>query len=166
MNYDTKTYWMSPALISMILMLTVAPIIACITLVALDSSRWGDPNLLSVVPTILVMAAFGLITVSLWPTFIPALLITPLAMNRFARTHIFQNLPVSVLLGIAFFVGAVGGILIFTGVIYMSRDDSQLAMSWAASGAVSGAVTLCAIFMVYRSRTGPLPLPVGDESAQ
>ena len=85
------------AILSIAAMLTVGPLVAVTTLVCWQSERWaGSLNPMAIV----VMALFGLLTVPLWPTYIPALV-------------------------------------------------------WAVAGAVSGAVTLTLICLLYRYEERP-----------
>ena len=136
------------SLISVILMLTLSPILAVTTLVCSHPERWGgsrDPL------SILVMSAFGLITIPLWLTYIPAIIITPLVMRRIAVRPDFRALPLPVTLTVALLVGAIAGICVVILPVIMSLSDSlSLAFNWASAGAVSGAVTLALITMIYR----------------
>ena len=152
---------MSRTIISIILMVVVAPLLACSTVVCLEPSRWGG----SINPiTIVVMALFGLITIPLWPTYIPALIVTPLAMSFVARRQYFRTVPLPVLIGISLVIGAIVGPLVLIRMVLMSLNEPRLAMSWAIAGAVAGSLTLGLIVMVYRRGTLPaLPPPMPDK---
>lgn len=138
---------MNSTITCIILMLTLAPLIACSTVVCLDPSRWGG----SINPiTIVVMAFFGVISTPVWPTYIPALIITPLLMRMVSRSQVFGSARLPMLIGLSLVLGAIAGVLVLIRVILMSLNDPKLAMNWAIAGAVSGAITLMLIVLVYR----------------
>lgn len=138
---------MNRTIICVILMLTVAPLVACSTVVCLDPSRWGG----SINPiTIIIMAFFGVISTPVWPTYIPALIITPLLMRVISRTRVFRSTRLPVLIGLSLMLGAIAGALVLIRVILMSLNDSKLAMNWAIAGAMAGSITLMLIVLVYR----------------
>jgi len=135
--------------ISVILMLTVAPLVACSTLVCLEPSRSGG----SINPiAIVVTALFGLITVPLWLTYIPALVLTPMLMARVARTQRFRTMRLSVLVVLSLVVGAMAGALVLSPLVLMSliSREPMLAISWATAGTSAGSITLCLICLIYR----------------
>jgi len=134
--------------ISVILMVTLAPVSAVTTLVCWNPGCWGG----TVNPlAILAMSAFALFTVPLWPTYIPAIILTPFLMRRVSRTATFAKMPVILLLTISTFIGATAGICILGYVVLTSlRDSTELALNWSAAGAVSGALTFSVICAVYR----------------
>ena len=129
-------------------MITVAPAIAVTALIWWNQGRWGtDLNL----PAILVGSLFGLITVPLWPTYIPALVLTPILMNRIANHRSFFTLRLVLFLAIAFSFGAVAGVVVLGYPVILALGDSvELATNWAFAGAVSGGVTSTLICMIYR----------------
>ena len=91
-------------------MTTVAPVVAVTTLVCWNPGRWGG----SINPlAILCMSFFGIFTTPLWPTYIPAIALTPFIMRRVAAKKAFRGLPLWALMGISFVIGAFAG----TGVI-------------------------------------------------
>ena len=142
---------MKQAIISVIVMLTVAPLVTCSTLVCLEPSRWGG----SFNPfTIVGMAMFGIITTPLWPTYIPAMVITPLLMKVVARTRFFRKAPLPILTGIAVPIGGLLGSLVQVRVILLNLKEPKHAIIWAVSGAVAGSITLCFIVLIYRYRWG------------
>jgi hypothetical protein len=133
-------------LLSLITMVTVSPVMAVATLVFWNPQRWGG----SIDPLSIVgMTVFGLFTVPLWPTYIPALVITPFAMHWIAGSQYFKNLPLELILGISFFVGVIAGIGVISILVpwHLSLD---LILNWVVAGAVSGGVTLTIISLVYR----------------
>jgi len=140
------------ALLTAVLMLTLAPISAVTALVGYNPDRWdGRGNPLLLIPKILAMAFFGLFTTPLWPTFIPAVLLTPLLMQIAAQQPIFRQMPMAWLLAISLCIGAVAGIVVLSPVFKGSVADSRdLTMNWICAGAVSGAVTLSAITLMHR----------------
>lgn len=133
-----------------LLMLTVAPIVTCSTLVILDPSRWGG----NASPlTVLVMAFFGLISRPIWPTYVPALIVTPLLMGIVAKSRFIVAMPLSALLGLSFAVGAIAGFLVMGRMVLLTLHDHdpKMAMNWAIAGGVGGAVTLILVVLVYRN---------------
>jgi hypothetical protein len=127
-------------------MTTVAPVAAVSTVVCWNPERWGG----SVNPlAILGMAFFGLITTPLWPTYIPAIVVTPLVMSKIAGLGIFNRLPLLILGGISLVIGAVAGIAVIS-IIVPWHDSLDLILNWVSAGAVSGAVTLAVISLIYR----------------
>jgi hypothetical protein len=135
------------AAVSVILMLSLAPVLAVSVLVFSNPDRWGE----SQHPVaILVMSFFGLFTTPLWPTYIPALILTPIVMHKLSQTAIFQRIPLSLLLGLALAVGAVAGAAVLVPMVLMEWADSRgYSTSWAKAGAVSGAITLTTIAILY-----------------
>jgi hypothetical protein len=138
------------AVLSVVVMLTVAPLVAVTTLVCWEPERWGG----SLNPlAIAVMALFGLLSVPLWPTYIPALIITPLLMNWVSAHRAFGRLSLPIFLGLFLLVGAVAGVCVMIPLILMALNDSldyHQALTWVGAGAVSGAVTLALICLLYR----------------
>jgi hypothetical protein len=150
------------AILSVLAMLIVAPLVAVTTLVCWQPERWGG----SLNPlAIAVMALFGLLTVPLWPTYIPALIITPLLMNWISAQRAFARLSLPVLLGLSLSVGAVAGLCVMIRLFLMALNDApdyHQALPLAGAGAVSGAITLTLICLVYRyeeRRDEPTALP-------
>jgi hypothetical protein len=138
------------AVLSVAVMLTVAPLVAVTTLVCWEPERWGG----SLNPlAIAVMALFGLLSVPLWPTYIPAIIITPLLMSWISTHRAFGRLSLPIFLGFSLLVGAVAGVCVMIPLILMALNDSSdshQALAWMGAGAVSGAVTLTLICLLYR----------------
>jgi hypothetical protein len=132
-------------------MLTVAPLVACSTIVCLNPSLLGESiNPLRIALTVVGMAFFGLITVPLWLTYLPALIITPRLMRAAAQTKWFRTARLPVLIVLSLVAGAVAGALVLVPVILISLNDPKRAMIWAIAGAMAGSVTLILIVLVYR----------------
>src|SRR5438477_10886875 len=94
-------------LLSVLAMIIVAPVVAATTLVAWNPSRLGE----SVTPEdILVMSVFGVFTTPLWPTYIPAIILTPIMMGRIAASEAFMRFSMPTILGVSFVVGAIAGV--------------------------------------------------------
>lgn len=129
-------------------MLTIAPFAAAATLVCWSLDRWGG----SLNPlNIAIMAFFGLFTVVVWPTYIPAIILAPLLMRRIASYRAFTALPLPLLVGLALLLGSVAGVCVLAPVVFLSLSDSRaLVLNWVGAGAVSGALTLTVIFLIYR----------------
>ncbi len=139
-----------PTIGTLIVMLTVAPIAVTTTLVCCRPD-W-DRNVELVIMEILVMALFGLITVPLWPTYIPAVVLTPLIMRRVAAWQSFQTTPLPVVILLSMIIGSLYGILILAPIIVSSMQHSEgLNRDWIVAGAVSGSVTLTCICLIHRS---------------
>jgi hypothetical protein len=134
------------AAISIFIMLTVAPLVAVTTLVCWNPSRWGGPLSPLAIP---VMALFGLFTTPLWPTYIPALALTPLIMRRIAAWRAFRTVPLSLIIGMSLVIGAVAGFGVIS-IIVPWGDSPDLVKNWLSAGVVSGAITLAIISLVYR----------------
>ena len=143
------------AMFTIIVMLTVTPIVSAIGLISFDPSNWGgELSIQSVIAT----AFFGLITVPLWFTFIPSLIIAPSIMSKLSHTNKFQALSLQSLIGLSLFYGALVGIIILSPPIIIVLTDSSLSsaetiklmLNWAWAGALSGAVTLLIISLIYR----------------
>ena len=145
-------------------MLVVAPLVAATTLVCWQPDRWGG----SVNPLAIAMIAFfGVISVPLWPTYIPAVIITPLIMKRVSAHRAFLRLPLPVLVGLSLLVGALAGSCVIMRAVLMASMDStgsDLVLNWLTTGAVSGAVTLALISLIHRlvdTRAEPCASPNG-----
>jgi hypothetical protein len=133
-------------LLSFITMVTLSPTVATATLVCWDPDRWGG----SVNPlAILTMALFGLITVPLWPTYIPAVVATPFMMSRIVRSRHFRDAPLLAILGLSLVSGAIAGIGVIS-IIVPWQESLDLVLNWVAAGAVSGGVTLPVIALIFR----------------
>lgn len=131
---------------SFLTMVIVAPVVAVATLVLWNPERWGG----SVNPlAILVMAAFGLFTVPLWPTYIPAVAATPFLMRRVAQSRAFRTWPLLVVLSISFAVGVVSGIAVLS-ILVPWGESADLVLNWLVAGGVSGGFTLTAISCIFR----------------
>ncbi|MEI6862499.1 MAG: hypothetical protein WCL04_09640 [Verrucomicrobiota bacterium] len=139
-------------------LLVVAPLVAATTLVCWEPARWGG----SISPlAIATMAFFGVLSVPLWPTYIPALIITPLVMKRVSASRVFMRLPLPALMGVSLLVGALAGFGVIMPVV-PELKDSDLVLMWASAGAAAGAVTLTLIFLIHRfvpSPDTPPPIP-------
>ena len=136
------------AIICILLLVSVAPISAATTLVVLKPDMGGGAP---TVVTVLLMALFGLFTVPLWITYVPALIATPFVMHRLARSPSFQKIPLAMLVTIALPLGTVAGLFVLAPVVVMALNDSgALAFVWMTAGAVAGAITFPLIVTTYR----------------
>jgi hypothetical protein len=80
---------MSPSnksVFSILTMLVVAPLVAVTTLVCLHPGRWGGAQSFLAIP---VMAVFAVLTTPVWATYIPTLIVVPIAMRRIAGSQCF-----------------------------------------------------------------------------
>jgi hypothetical protein len=131
------------------LILTLAPVVACSTVVLLDASYWGG----SFNPLIVItMAVFGLFTAPIWPTYIPALIITPILMTAVTRCTGFFKIHLCYVIIISLLIGSLAGVAILWPIVLrvLSDHEPTLATNWAIAGAVAGGITLTSIVMVYR----------------
>jgi hypothetical protein len=133
---------------SVIAMVILAPLVAATTLVCGWPERWGG----SISPlAIITIGFFGLITTPLWPTYIPAIILTPLLMRKIAPHRLFMKLPIMVLMLMSLLLGAVGGVCVMFPVIRISlQDGADCAVQWEMAGAFSGAITLTVICLIHR----------------
>jgi len=135
-------------LLSVAVMVTVAPVVAVTTLVCCNPDRWGG----SVNPlNIAVMSFFGLLTVPLWPTYIPAIVFTPLLMRWVAGRRDFTTLPIPLVLVLSTLIGAVAGVCVLSYVVLLSlKGSSTMVLGWLTAGSISGGFTLSVICLIYR----------------
>lgn len=129
------------------IMLTVMPITAAFGLISFDPENWGGQLTIT---NVLMVALFGLLSVPLWITFLPALLATPSIMKEIASNTLFHTIPILKFISISFFLGALVGILILSPTIFMSRESIKLMANWVWAGAFSGAITYTTIALLYR----------------
>jgi len=140
-------------------LLVVAPLVAATTLVCWQPARWGG----SINPlAITTIAFFGLLSVSLWPTYIPTLIITPLVMKRVSASQAFMRLPLAVLVVLSLLTGALAGLGVIMPVVPIESQNPDIILNWRSAGAVAGAVTLVVIALIHRfvpTPATPLPIP-------
>ena len=138
------------AVLSVLAMLTVAPLVAATTLVCWDPQRWaGSLNPLAIIE----MAIFGVFSAPLWPTYVPALIVTPLLMRWISRHPAFHRSPLPIVLGHSVVVGSVAGACVMIRLVLMVLRDSSgysEALACASAGAISGGLTLALICLLYR----------------
>lgn len=129
-------------------MLTVTPIAAVMGLISCDPSRWAVEMKIE---NILVMAVFGLITVQTWFTYIPALIFTPIIMNRLSKKESFYTVPKWKFYLNTIFYGALAGIFILLPVILLAGGESlDITLNWLWAGIVSGVITCPIVSTLYR----------------
>jgi hypothetical protein len=76
------------SLITIIVMPTITPIMAAIGLISFDPSNWGGG--LSV-GNVVAVAFFGVITLPLWVTYMPSLVIAPIIMRKISQKINFRK---------------------------------------------------------------------------
>jgi hypothetical protein len=137
----------SQTLVAPCLMLTLAPAITCMTVVSLAPLHWGQR---SSPLAALAMPLFGLFTPILWTTYIPALLLTPVFLNAADRRGAFRRMRFSTWF-VTLSAGATTGALVMMPIIFLTLSDHELklAIDWAISGGVAGAITLCVATLIY-----------------
>jgi hypothetical protein len=136
------------AIISLLIMITIAPLIAIITLAFLNPAEFGgEPN----IQKVMTMYLFAIITVPLWVTYIPAIILTLTIMHRIDKKETFHELSIVKIIFLSVPIGAIGGVLILAPVLFLVAEDSKpLLLSWTLAGAVSGIITLTLISLIYR----------------
>jgi hypothetical protein len=70
-------------------MLTVTPIMGATGIYLYDTKSFGDS---SIIGSILIMAVFGLITVQVWVTYLPAIIFTPVVLEKISRKESFYKI--------------------------------------------------------------------------
>lgn len=134
-------------LLTIVAMLTVAPITAVTALVCYAPDRWsGSFNPLNII----VMSVFGLFTVPLWPTYIPAVVLTPWIMSGVSSHRWFIQSPLWIVLLLSCMVGAVLGLCVFSPLLLINSHEKTTLVNWSFAGAVSGAATLTVISCIHR----------------
>jgi hypothetical protein len=136
------------AFLSILAMLTIAPLVATTTSVCLQPEP-GSLDPLAIV----MMALVGVLIGPLWPTYIPALIATPLLMRWMSARPAFRRSPLPLVLGLSIIAGVVAGICVMVPLILLELRDSSgdaAAVAAASAGATSGGVTLALICLLYR----------------
>lgn len=130
------------------IMLTITPIATVYGLVSFDPENWGgEPTLMG----ILGMAIFGLITVQVWITYIPSLILTPIVMNRLSNKNKFYEIQKWKFFVISAIGGSMVGIFIVLPCILLSVSGSlKIIVNWAYAGLVGGGITYPIIASIYR----------------
>jgi hypothetical protein len=131
------------------LMLTVAPFTATFALVHFDPRNWGTS-----IETILEMSIFGLLTIPFWLTYLPALIITPIYMQKLATKTNFHTSSIGEFTVKAIMRGAIGGVIVLAPAWIMTLTEPiKLTLNWLLAGVVSGVITSTAISFTYRNRS-------------
>ena len=129
-------------------MLTVAPLVAVITLFCLHPGRWGGAQSFLAIP---FMAILALLTTPVWATYIPTLIVVPIAMRRIAESQRFAEVRLPWLLLFSLVVGGFAGACVLGPVALLSsRDSGSLSADFLAAGAVAGAISLATICLIHR----------------
>jgi membrane-associated HD superfamily phosphohydrolase len=145
-----KISYNSCGVVTVLLMLSVAPFVVVTTFVFIAPEEFVGVGMKEL-DKLIIMTLFGLITVPVWFTYIPMIILAPLIMKRIRHQQWFLSLPIPALFVFSVTFGALCGIGVLVYPIYMSVLDSMsLALSWAVAGAISGAVTLSVITAFYR----------------
>ena len=135
-------------IISILIMIIIAPMIVVIALSILSPAEFGGgPK----IKNILAMYVFALITVPMWVTYIPSIILTPIIMRRIDKQKEFHELPIRKIILLSAPIGALCGVLILLPVLLpVLIGSSPLLSSWVLAGVVSGSITLTLIALVYR----------------
>lgn len=100
------------------------------------------------------MSVFGLITVPVWLTYVPALIITPIYMQKVSSKPDFQTNRIGEFVAKAMLRGAIGGIIVLAPAWVLTlAEPIKLTLNWIFAGVVSGVITGVAISFTYRNRS-------------
>jgi hypothetical protein len=133
--------------ISVLIMLTIAPLLAIITLMFSISADFGENF---DIQSILVMYMFAMITIPLWLTYLPSIILTPIIMNRISKRTKFRRIPIVLLVALSMIIGAFVGIVVLSPFLIASKSEPNEIISWIMSGVVSGSITLTIVVLIYR----------------
>jgi hypothetical protein len=135
-------------IISVLVMVTISPLLVILTLTFSNPAEFGgNPDLQSV----LMMYMFALITVPLWITYIPSIILTPIVLHKMRKKKSFYNISIFALIALAGMSGALIGELILAPLLFLvHKEPNNLFSSWILSGAVSGSISLTIIVLIYR----------------
>lgn len=141
------------AFLTILIMLFVSPFLAEVGLLCLEPGDGGGGGFsLAALPGFFLFSLpFIFLTVPLWPTYFPALILTPFILGRIARQPGFRTMKLRALLGLSLAVGAVLGTVVMSWLIVIAaRESAAAAWGWAGAGAFSGSLTLALVTLVYR----------------
>jgi len=140
------------AVLSILAILIVSPALAEATIVWLRPDFTGErAGFLSFIGFVLGSLPFVYVTVPLWPTYMAAIILTPIIMRRVATHPTFRAASLPTILGLALLMGAaVGPFVVAFPIMLAARDSWSTAVSWVAAGAFSGGITLALITLFYR----------------
>ena len=129
-------------------MITIAPLLAILILLFLNPAEFGgSPNWQGV----FIMYSFALITIPLWITYIPSIILTPIIMHKISKHEVFYSISIIGLISLSLLSGAILGVLIMSPILWVVHSDpDSLFFTWVLSGAVSGSITLTVIVLIYR----------------
>lgn len=144
---DRKAIEILRTIVAVIAMLTVAPLLAGEMVVCVASENFGNPlNPLNA----LGLAIFGLLTVIIWPLYLPAIVATPIVFRCLAERPTFPTMPIMRFASVAVLSGMTAGVVVLSPLILFSLQDATTATAWLAAGAVSGGGTCLLIALMYR----------------
>jgi hypothetical protein len=152
-------------ILSVIAMLTVAPLLAVAILLGCTPKGRGDLLYPIAVATYVWRGmAFN------WVTYLLALIMLPVLMRCISARRSFHQLPLQRLLKLSVFAGAAGGVCVVIRSLLTALDGAGalLVLAVAFAGAASGAITLTLIGLLYRgvdSRAEPCASPNGGPAA-
>ena len=135
--------------LTLLAMLTIAPVVAVATLLCCTPT--GRSDLLY--PIAVATYVFRGIAFN-WATYIPALVIVPALMRRVSNRTAFHQSSLGRFVGFSVLAGALGGMcVVIPCVLPVLIDDAgnhRLALKALGAGAVSGAITLTLVCLLYR----------------
>ena len=104
------------------------------------------------------MYMYGIITVPLWITYIPAIILAPLIMNKLDNISGFHDIQILKLIIFSILIGAFLGVLVLTPVLFLVFNESTaLFLGWVFAGMVSGCITSIILSLLYRTLNRNLP---------
>lgn len=135
-------------IISLLILVTIAPLLVILTLAFSNPEEFGGNLDLQ---SILMMYLFALITVPLWTTYIPSIILTPIILHRMQKIEAFYRISILTLIVLSALSGGFIGILVMAPILFISQaEQNNLFFSWILSGAISGSITLTIIVLIYR----------------
>jgi len=97
------------------------------------------------------MAIFGLITVQVWITYIPSLILTPIIMNRLSNIEKFHKIQKCKFFGLSIIGGSMAGIFIVLQCILIAMSGTlKIFSNWVYAGLFGGCTTYPIIASIYR----------------
>ena len=136
------------AIISVIIMIIISPLIVIVVLAVLNPTEFGE---VINIQTVLTVYMFAIITVPLWVTYIPFIVLIPIIMQIIAKREAFHELQIIKFVMLSSTIGSICGVLVLSPVLFLVAADSDpLILSWVLAGAASGAITSTVITLTYR----------------
>ena len=146
---DLEMSPLNKSILNVLTMLIVAPAVAVITLFNLHPAQWAGAEAFLPLPFTLIL---GLLMMPLlWLTYIPTVIVMPIAMRRTAASQCFATLRLPWLILLSGLLGGILGAYVLGPVAFKCfLDADSLAVDFLAAGAVAGATSLAIICLIHR----------------